>query len=126
MLAASAAAAGGTASASPVPAWVAASTRRLTWAGCSTASAWAIMPPIDHPSTAVRPNPRAAIRALVWSAMVVTVSGSTMPVAPTPALSNTTTRWWAASASTKAGDQSSMLALNPVTSTSGGPEPTIR
>jgi len=64
-----------------------------TWAGWSTARAWAIIPPMDQPSTAVRPSPSAEIRALAWFAISVMPSGDgKVPVLPIPALSNTTTR----------------------------------
>jgi hypothetical protein len=87
-----AAAAGGTGSACPVPGWVAARTSLDTCAGWSTARAWAIMPPIDQPSTATRPSRSAEISALVWFAMAVMLTGEGSPaVWPTPALSSATT-----------------------------------
>src|SRR5580658_8221536 len=74
-LAASAAAAGGIGTACPVPGWVAASTTLDTCAGWRTARAWAIMPPIDQPSTARRPSRSVEIRALVWLAISVMLKG---------------------------------------------------
>jgi hypothetical protein len=74
-----------------VPACVAASTSRLTWPGCSTARACAVMPPIDQPSTAGRPSRSAVISALVCPAMAEMVSGAgSAAVPPTPALPDTT------------------------------------
>jgi hypothetical protein len=79
--------------AAPVPGNVAQSTRRRTWAGCRNARAWAIMPPIDQPSTFGLPRPRVSMSALVWSAMASMVTGAgSSCVRPTPELSNITTR----------------------------------
>ena len=87
-----AAAAGGTGSACPVPGWVAARTSLDTCAGWSTARAWAIMPPIDQPSTATRPSRSVEIRALVSFAMALMLTaGVSGMVWPTPGLSNITT-----------------------------------
>lgn len=58
----------------PVPGYVAHSTRR-TCAGCCTASAWAVIPPIYQPSTPGRLSPSASIRAPVRSAMASMVNG---------------------------------------------------
>ena len=50
------------------------------------------MPPKDHPSTATRPRWSVEISALVWVVMAVMLSGvAGSAVAPTPALSKTTT-----------------------------------
>src|ERR1700685_4292735 len=77
---------------------------------------------MDHPSTAGRPSWSAEIKALVWSAMTVMVSGDpATAVWPTPELSNTTTRCWAASASTNDGAQSSMDPPHPTISSRGVP-----
>ena len=65
---------GGRGTAFPVPTAVAARISRLTWAGWLTARACAIMPPIDHPSTAGRRSLSAEIRALVWLVMAVMLS----------------------------------------------------
>ena len=85
---------GGRGTAFPVPTAVEARISRLTWAGWLTARSCAIMPPIDHPSTAGRRSPSAEIRALAWLVMAVTLSeagAATAEVRPTPALSKTTT-----------------------------------
>ena len=65
-----------------------------------------------------------AIRALVWSAMSVTVRGGEMAaVSPTPALSNTTTLCSLARAFTNDGDQLSIVPPRPMMSNSGCPLP---
>jgi hypothetical protein len=92
-----------------------------------TARDWAIRPPIDHPSTSQRPSLSVLISALVWSAISGTLRGAARAaVSPMQALSETTTRKCVASASTKYGAQSSMVAPKPVIMSRVGPCPTSR
>ena len=77
----------------PVRGNVAHSTGRRTGAGCRTARAGAIMPPIDEPGTSGRAGPGVPMRALAWPARASMVSGTGRAwVRPVPALSKVTTR----------------------------------
>lgn len=111
----------------PSPGALAQSTSRRTSRGWVRASAWAIIPPIDQPSTSGLRRRSARISEAVSLAIPAIVSlprGAVLR--PTPALSKTITLCRRASASTNDGIQLSIVADSPVTRTSGRPDPTER
>ena len=98
-----------------------------TRCGCRRASDWAIIPPIDQPSTSGRPRRSARIGDTAPSTMRLIVSGSgPRVVRRMPSLSKTTTRRWRARASTNDGGQASIVPDRPMISSSGRPSPTVR
>ena len=111
----------------PSPGAVAASTMRRTRFGCRRASDWAIIPPIDQPSTSALGSRSARISDATSSPMrpIVSVPGPSV-VRRMPSLSKMITRRRAASASTKPGGQASIVPESPMTRTSGLPCPTER
>jgi hypothetical protein len=112
----------------PSPGAVAASTTRRTFFGCRIAVAWAIIPPIDHPTTSARLSFSARMRDAVSSAIRLMVSVPLPSVErPMPSLSNVMTRCPAAATrSTKLGAHASMVPDRPMTKTTAGPLPTDR
>ena len=83
--------------------------------------------PIEKPSRSTRWRPIASMNAIASCAIASTVFGVLPVVAPTPTLSNVTTRRSAASASISAGSQLSRLPRKCCSRTSGtSPSPRSR